>query len=99
MTDGARSPDLAHRVGTGALGGLRARLTGGLVLPGDPGWDEARRAWNLAVDQRPFAVALVESVEDVVKVVEFAGEHGLRIAPQEPAMVRPPLQCWTAPSS
>jgi hypothetical protein len=82
MTDGARSPDLADRAGTGDLHALRGRLTGGLVLPGDPEWDDARRAWNLAVDQRPFAVALVESVEDVVRVVEFAREHGLRIAPQ-----------------
>ena len=29
-----------------------------LVFPGEPGWDEARRAWNLAVDQRPAVVAL-----------------------------------------
>src|SRR5271154_6540990 len=82
MTDGARSPDLDARAGTGDLHALRSRLTGQLVLPGDPEWDDARRAWNLAVDQRPAAVALVESVEDVVKVVEFARAHGLRIAPQ-----------------
>jgi hypothetical protein len=82
VTDGAPSPDLADRAGSDDLQALRGRLTGHLVLPGDPGWDDARRAWNLAVDQRPFAVALVESVEDVVAVVEFAREHGLRIAPQ-----------------
>jgi len=81
MTRGARSPDLVDRAGTGDLHALRGRLTGGLVLPGDADWDDARRAWNLAVDQRPVAVALVESVEDVVKVVRFAGEHGLRFAP------------------
>src|SRR4029453_10635258 len=86
MSDGARSPDLADRAGTGDLHALRGRLTGGLVLPGDPEWDDARGAWNLAVDQRPVAIALVESVEDVVKVVEFAGEHGLRIAPQGTAL-------------
>ena len=40
---------------------LRLRLNGDLVLPGDPDWDEARQAWNLAVDQRPAAVALAES--------------------------------------
>jgi FAD/FMN-containing dehydrogenase len=61
---------------------LRARLEGEMVLPGDPGWDEARRAWNLAVDQRPLAVVLVESAGDVVEIVEFAHAHGLRIAPQ-----------------
>lgn len=61
---------------------LQTRLDGDLVLPGSPRWDEARRAWNLAVDQRPFAVALVESVEDVVEIVDFARVHGLRVAPQ-----------------
>jgi FAD/FMN-containing dehydrogenase len=61
---------------------LRIRLDGDLIVPGDPRWDEARRAWNLAVDQRPFAVALVESADDVIAVVDFARVHGLRIAPQ-----------------
>ena len=61
---------------------LRMRLEGDLIVPGDPRWDESRRAWNLAVDQRPFAVALVESADDVVAVVDFARVHGLRVAPQ-----------------
>jgi FAD/FMN-containing dehydrogenase len=50
--------------------------------PGDEGWDEARRAWNLAVDQRPAAVALPLTDADVVEVVDFARDHGLRVAPQ-----------------
>jgi hypothetical protein len=61
---------------------LRSRVEGRLVLPDDADWDDARRAWNLAVDQRPTAVVQVDSVEDVVRVVEFARAEGLRIAPQ-----------------
>jgi FAD/FMN-containing dehydrogenase len=61
---------------------LRARLWGDLVLPGDESWDEARRAWNLAVDQQPAAVALPETADDIVEIVDFAREHGLRVAPQ-----------------
>src|SRR6266487_6975905 len=61
---------------------LRARLEGDLVLPGDENWDEARQAWNLAVDQRPAAVALPETADDVVAIVDFAREHGYRVAPQ-----------------
>jgi FAD/FMN-containing dehydrogenase len=56
--------------------------TESLVLPHDPGWNEARVAWNLAVDQQPAAVALPESPEDVVAVVRWARSRGLRIAPQ-----------------
>jgi FAD/FMN-containing dehydrogenase len=61
---------------------LRARLTGELVLPGEAGWDEARQAWNLAADQQPGAVVIAEGAGDVVAVVEFARENGMRVAPQ-----------------
>ena len=53
-----------------------------LVFPGDPGWDAARQAWNLAVDQRPAVVALPETVDDVVAAVDYARTLGLRIAVQ-----------------
>jgi FAD/FMN-containing dehydrogenase len=56
--------------------------TEALVLPHDPDWNEARRAWNLAVDQQPAAVALPESAEDVAAIVRWARTRGLRIAPQ-----------------
>ncbi|MGI9112169.1 MAG: FAD-binding oxidoreductase [Gaiellaceae bacterium] len=61
---------------------LRENMDGEAVGPLDADWDEARQAWNLAVDQRPAAVALPKSALDVVAVVAFAREHGLRIAPQ-----------------
>jgi FAD/FMN-containing dehydrogenase len=53
-----------------------------IVLPHDSNWNDARRAWNLAVDQQPAAVALPESAEDVQAVVRWARDRGLRIAPQ-----------------
>lgn len=56
--------------------------TGRLVLPGDDGYDDARRGWNLAVDQHPAAVAEVASVADVQAVVRHARAAGLRVAPQ-----------------
>src|SRR4051794_36723947 len=64
------------------VGTLRARLDGAVYGPADAGWDQARRAWNLAVDQRPAAVAFPVTDADVVAAVEFAAERGLRIAPQ-----------------
>ena len=62
------------------LAELNERLDGDVVTPGDATWDTARQAWNLAVDQRPVAVAYPESAEDVVRTVRFASERGLRIA-------------------
>ena len=71
----------AEELGT-VLKQLTSRLGGRVVGPQDPEWNDARRAWNLAVDQHPAAVAIPESVEDVVAVVEVAREQGLRVAPQ-----------------
>ncbi|MGZ4270987.1 MAG: FAD-binding oxidoreductase [Solirubrobacteraceae bacterium] len=61
---------------------LRERIAGDVVVPGDGGWDAARAAWNLAVDQRPAAVVLPESAGDVVAAVEAARDGGLRVAAQ-----------------
>jgi FAD/FMN-containing dehydrogenase len=62
---------------------LRAlRLKGSVVSETEEGWDLARRAWNLAADQRPPHVAFPETSDDIVKLVKFAGGHGLRVAPQ-----------------
>src|SRR5215470_10308031 len=48
----------------------------------DDGFDVARRAWNLAVDQQPAAVVLPESAQAVVAAVRFAAASGLRITAQ-----------------
>ena len=61
---------------------LRPAIDGSFVLPGDPGFDDARLAWNLAADQRPAAVALPQSAADVAATVRFARANGLRVAPQ-----------------
>jgi hypothetical protein len=52
------------------------------ILPGDAAYDDARRAWNLAADQRPAAIVVARSADDVVEAVALAAEHGLRIVPQ-----------------
>ena len=53
-----------------------------LVFPAEEGWDGARQAWNLTVDQRPAAVALPRTARDVCKVVRWARTRGLRVAAQ-----------------
>jgi len=65
-----------------ALERLRERVLGAVVTPGDESWDDARRAWNLALDQRPELVVQAEGVQDVVAAVRFAREQGLRVALQ-----------------
>ncbi len=55
---------------------------GTIVVAGDPRWDAARAAWNLAVDQRPAAVALPRSARDVAVVVSFARRNGMSVTAQ-----------------
>ena len=64
------------------LSPLRDRFTGDLRTSTDPGWDEARSAWNLAVDQHPAVVAIPEDAHDVARAVRFARDRGIRVAVQ-----------------
>jgi len=53
-----------------------------LVREGDARYDEVRPAWNLAVDQRPAAVAVPRDADQVVAAVLYAKREGLRVAAQ-----------------
>ncbi len=61
---------------------LRGLCAGAVHLPGDPGYDEARMPWNVAVDQRPAAVAYPATADEVSEIVRAATGSGLRVAPQ-----------------
>lgn len=61
---------------------LRDLCGGAVHLAGDPGYDTARMPWNVAVDQRPAAVAFPRHAQDVVDVVRAAAGAGLRVAAQ-----------------
>jgi len=61
---------------------LTEHLEGSIVLAGDDGWDLARQAYNLTVDQRPAAIAFPANEADVQAIVRYAAANGLRIAPQ-----------------
>src|SRR4051794_6547313 len=61
---------------------LRSRLKGDVYGPRDAGYDAVRKPWNLAVDQRPAAVAAPGPDADVVAIVDFAREAGLFVTAQ-----------------
>ena len=84
-------PDHTEPDHTALLGAAPGRVH----LPGTPEYDAARVPWNLAIDQRPAAVATPHTVEEVVAlvrtarrlggttwapVVQAAAEHGLTAA-------------------
>jgi len=55
---------------------------GTVLMPGDDGFDAARQAFNLLIDQRPGAVALPADERQVAAVVKAARRQGLRVAAQ-----------------
>jgi FAD/FMN-containing dehydrogenase len=59
---------------------LRSRLSGEVVGPDDPAYDEARRVWNGMIDRRPLAIAGCRTAGDVALSIKVAREHGLRVA-------------------
>ncbi len=76
-TSGPRAADVTRPAAE-----LRSLLGDRVHADGDPGYDKARGAWNAAVDQRPAAVAVPRSADEVADVVRAATAAGLRVAPQ-----------------
>ncbi len=63
-----------------SLKGFSARFGGTLVLPGDPGYDQARSVWNGDVDRRPAVITRCSTAEQVVAALAFGREQGLEIS-------------------
>ena len=76
---------------TASYNRLAESLDGSVVLPNDPRYDEARSSFNLAVDQRPAAVAFPTDARDVAAAVALAQRLGVRVAPQATAHNQAPL--------
>ena len=59
---------------------LKGRVRGPLLLPGTPGFDEARAVWNAMIDRRPALVLRCLGVTDVIAGVNAARERGLPLS-------------------
>lgn len=57
--------------------GLKMRLRGPVLLPGDVGYEESRTVWNAMIDRKPAAVARCLGSVDVIACVQFAREHDI----------------------
>jgi FAD/FMN-containing dehydrogenase len=63
-----------------ALKDLRAKLCGGVITPGDAGYDEARRIHNGMFLRRPALIARCLGTSDVVDAVRLARANDLELA-------------------
>ena len=70
---------MAVQFATG-VGSFRERFAGDVLVPGDPGYDDARSVWNGDIDRRPAVIARCYTAEQVAAAVAFARQEGLEIA-------------------
>jgi FAD/FMN-containing dehydrogenase len=59
---------------------LKTSLRGGVIEPGDPGYDTARQVYNGMIERRPRLIARCADVADVITAVTFAREHKVLLA-------------------
>jgi FAD/FMN-containing dehydrogenase len=59
---------------------LRARVSGQVIISNDDGYDTARQAWNLTVNQHPALIVVAENADDIVEAVRFAEAQGLEVS-------------------
>jgi len=50
---------------------LRAHVSGQVITPNEDGYDTARQAWNLAVNQHPALIVIAQNAGDIVEAVHF----------------------------
>jgi len=63
-----------------SIDALRTRVTGPVIIPGDPGYDDARQVYNFMIDRRPAGVVQCAHAADVVAAVQYAAEAGTGLA-------------------
>jgi FAD/FMN-containing dehydrogenase len=59
---------------------LSGELAGELVLPGDAGYEVARRVWNGMIDKRPAGIVRCVNPDDVLAAIAFGRTHGMAVA-------------------
>lgn len=59
---------------------LADSLRGNLLLPGNPGYEQARRVLNASIDRHPALIVQPTGAADIRHAVDFARERGLLLA-------------------
>ena len=67
-------------ISTSDLQQLKQNLRGALLLPGNPGYEAARRVRNESIDRHPALIVQPSGVADIRTAVNFAREHTLLLA-------------------
>jgi FAD/FMN-containing dehydrogenase len=63
-----------------AVSSLRDSLRGQVLVPGDAGFEQARRIWNATADRTPAVIARCAHAADVQQALTFALEYELPVS-------------------
>ena len=59
---------------------IKALIKGSILVPDDPGYEEARQVWNAMIDRRPAMIAQCAEADDVAFAIAFARRNKLEIS-------------------
>lgn len=59
---------------------LQRTIKGLVLVPGDPGYEDARRIWNGMIDRRPAVIVQCADADDVPTAIRFARTNHLEIS-------------------
>ena len=99
-----KTPTLKSRdgaaVGKATIEAFRRGFCGQALLPGDAGYDSARRIWNASINKHPGLIARCSDAADVVRAVKFSRANNLLVAVKAAVTMSPGGPCaMTALSS
>jgi FAD/FMN-containing dehydrogenase len=75
-----RTLDATRTVSSETVAALRRKLSGAVALPGEDGYDAARKIWNAMVDRHPALVVRCLGAADVIEAVRLARDENLLVA-------------------
>lgn len=59
---------------------LKDTIKGSVLVPDDPGYEEARQVWNAMIDRWPALIVQCGQADDVPPVIRFARKNGLELS-------------------
>ena len=59
---------------------LKDTIKGSVLVPDDPGYEEARQVWNAMIDRWPALIVQCVQADDVPPVIRFARKNGLELS-------------------
>jgi FAD/FMN-containing dehydrogenase len=61
---------------------LEQQITGSVLTPDHPDYEQVRRGWNLSINHHPALILIPQNAQDVAAGIRFAREAGLAVAVQ-----------------